>query len=47
MDKWNNASIVPDHKTAQKVFFYYSELQLPWQIQVCDILVVEIEQYFV
>jgi len=47
MDEWNNAAIVPDHKTAQKVFFYYSELQMPWQIQVCDILVVEIEQYFV
>jgi len=43
----NNALIVFDHKTAQKVCFYYSELQIPWELQVCDILVVEIEQYFV
>jgi hypothetical protein len=42
MDGWNNALIVLDHKKAQEVCFYYSQLQMPWQIQVCDILVVEI-----
>jgi len=47
MDEWNNALIVLDHKTAQEVCFYYSELQMPWQLQVCDISVVEIEQNFV
>jgi hypothetical protein len=47
MDRWNNALIMLEPKTAQKVCFYYSELQMPWQIQVCDILVLEIEQYFV
>jgi len=47
MDGWNNDLIVLDHKKAQKVCFYFSELQMPWQIHVCDILVVEIEQYFV
>jgi len=47
MDRWNNALIVLDHRKAQKVCFYYSELQMPWQIHVCDILVVEEEQYFV
>jgi len=45
MDEWNNILIALDHKTAQKTCFYYSELQMPWQIQVCDILVVEIKQY--
>jgi len=29
MDEWNNVLIVPDHKTAQKMCFYYSELQMP------------------
>jgi hypothetical protein len=47
MDWWNNALIVLDHKKAQKVCFYYSESQMLWQLHVSNILVVEIEQYFV
>jgi hypothetical protein len=43
---WNNALIVLDHKKAQKACFYNSELQMPRQLQVCDILFVEIGQYF-
>ena len=46
-DGWNNALIVPDHTKDQKVCFYCSELQMPWQLQVCEILVVEMEVYFV
>jgi len=28
-DEWNNVLIVLEHKTAQKMCFYYSELQMP------------------
>jgi hypothetical protein len=47
MDGWNNVLIVLDHKKALKVCFYYSDLQMLSQLRVCDVLVVEIEQYFV
>jgi len=47
MNGRNNTSIVLDHKKAQSVCFSNSELQMPWQLQMCDILVVVIDQYFV
>jgi hypothetical protein len=47
IDGWNNALIVLDHEKAQQLCFYSLELQTSWQLLVCVIMFVDVEQYLV